>query len=38
METGKHEQLKVGDAAFYVNNQRQSKLQNKWQPSFRRRK
>lgn len=29
------EELKVGDPVFYVNNQRQSKLQNKWQPFYR---
>lgn len=35
MKHGKTEELKVGDPVFYVNNQRQSKLQNKWQPFYR---
>lgn len=35
MKHGKTEELKVGDPVFYINNQRQSKLQNKWQPFYR---
>lgn len=35
MKHGKHEELKEEDPVFYVNNQRQSKLQNKLQPFLR---
>lgn len=35
MKHGKNEELKVGDPVFFVNNQRQCKLQNNWQPFFR---